>query len=130
MEEIKFRAWHNKEKKMLIVTRLDFMVNASGSKNEECEGYWGCNNRVNFDISDVTLLQYTGLKDANGKEICEGDQISYQTKHSLRYARVVKKNGMFCCPISRKDESDLYVPLIKFIERHKVEVIGNVYENI
>ena len=60
MREIKFRAWDKKLSKMF--------------KLENC---------INFEISDLydprpqhedlIVMQYTGLKDKNGKEIYEGD---------------------------------------------------------
>lgn len=68
MREIKFRAWNKKDKKMmwsydLVSISLDL-----------------CNWTRNSS-EDIIFMQYTWLKDKNGKEIYEGDilQIPYIT---------------------------------------------------
>ena len=58
MREIKFRAWNGETCKM---TYYDFLY-TSQVKNFS-EGTWSLDK----------LMQYTGLKDNNGKEIYEGD---------------------------------------------------------
>jgi len=55
MREIKFRAWDISNKVML--------------DNHEINGDWLISGKYNF----FTPMQYTGLKDKNGKEIYEGD---------------------------------------------------------
>ena len=60
MREIKFRAWLEPEKKMnngLFGLRSDGEVSFQSNNPE----------------FNVILMQYTGLKDKNGKEIYEGD---------------------------------------------------------
>lgn len=61
MREIKFRAWEMNYKEIIDVDSINFETKII---NTECA--WRM-------FSEVILMQYTGLKDVNGKEIYEGD---------------------------------------------------------
>lgn len=74
--EIKFRAWNSKENEMMFADIYE-MQDISGDWTDwEFPEGTPVNTGKSFDI-----MQYTGLKDANGIEIYEGDvcEIMYYT---------------------------------------------------
>jgi uncharacterized phage protein (TIGR01671 family) len=105
--EIKFRAWMKKREKMTeVFTFEDFDENYFIP-----EGVY---------IRDMTIMQYTGLKDKNGKEIYSGD--------------LIKDQG-FIGKVIEDERVDGYCFTIKFPKEWKwqgnydYEIIGNIYEN-
>lgn len=117
MREVKFRAW-DKTEGLFNIARLD-MVDGSAYRtliNGKAYDYW----------NDIILMQYTGLKDSNMKDIYEGDII----KHKLGSTKTVWfKNGAF---VISHENSNVYLLYDLVIEDDCLidwEVIGNIYED-
>ena len=123
MREIKFRAWLKKEKKMVNVETLFIGINRLCFGNSKTEDLFF------RDFEEVELMQYTGLKDKNGKEIYEGDIVLIKLDETSTWYKTVVgfKKGAFIANLIDKED---YV----YIFHHgftgdDFEIIGNVYEN-
>ncbi|EAF1642490.1 hypothetical protein CJJ33_14550 [Listeria monocytogenes] len=134
MRAIGFRAFVKETKKMLPVTDLCFneieAVGVSGCGDANCPL---CVDWYNFD--DVLLMQYTGLKDKNGKKIFEGDIVAFSEDDFHVFNSQVEyfsEDGYPAFDI--KVPSDYYFDSNVFSEvsmsgLHEIEVIGNIHEN-
>ena len=116
--EIKFRAWD--EKRQLMIGS-DYPDNWADEKDE----WWADNDAICLTAIEsavknpnLEVMQYTGLKDKNGKEIYESDYVKWSGKiYEIKWYEkiagfIMENNG-----IERLD--------IEF----NSEVIGNIYEN-
>ena len=120
MREIKFRAFDTKHKRM---TDLFGMESADG-----------LNGRVHAS-KGVVLMQYTGLKDKNGKEIYEGDVLEFKETDGQSPKWVVieydeRIAGFWANPKfqSKKSSHHKRVDWIEW-DTSKDKVIGNIWEN-
>ena len=73
--EIKFRAWNFLEEKMEYMdANWSLELDPKGNNFMIRRG----NTRDEWFGNEIELMQYTGLKDKNGKEIYEGDIVEYK----------------------------------------------------
>ena len=116
MREIKFRAWDKENEKMMKVSSLHL-------ENKEISVKENGTFRL-FRMQD--LMQFTGVKDKNGKEIYENDLISCN-----KYKNIVVffENGCFKVKYSKNDTTNVTCTLDTFLEKYKCKISGNVYEN-
>ncbi len=116
MRAIKFRAWHPEWKEMVYSDQVDYyekreyypFVFAIGFSHYPQDGQW-------------ELMQFTGLKDKNGKEIYEGDVINvYKRVDEFGEHGKVYWGGRY----ARWMINDY-----GFIDDDDIEVIGNIHQN-
>jgi uncharacterized phage protein (TIGR01671 family) len=130
MRELKFRAWHNKQKKMysaeeLGIDQLTLSVDGRGFVNVH-DG----NREFSRFYYFMEPMQFTGLHDRNDKEIYEGD--------------ILKRTG--CLHVFEETPFDIigkvewcvgdagfrficYTEEHIFVIQTQDEVIGNIHEN-
>jgi len=137
MRELKFRAWDKENKKMIDAESFYFSDQfepfVESAKNaQRC-----------FEI-----MQYTGLIDKNGKEICEGDVVLVEDSYTDRIlddgtgpmvdmnhvCEVIFKEGCFGANINYRGDifwKNFYTfrEIEDRIGRVNFEIIGNRFEN-
>lgn len=117
--EIKFRVWckyHNSFEPHNIMIGLTGEIYHEGK----------------YAPNDYILIQFTGLKDKNGKEIWEGDiaNITYTCMRFSHWMRITDRGVMEW--VNKSAQFSFLVKdsiLDEDMQDLEVEVIGNIYEN-
>jgi hypothetical protein len=108
--EIKFRAWDKDGKKMIYRSLEEIQSNGIGLP-------------VFITGFDIKLMQFTGLKDKNEKEIYEGDVVKISEDLKQWKGKTIMVVEYCVCT---------FTPLEVVFgvgNRDNIEVIGNIYEN-
>lgn len=126
--EIKFRAWDGKQ--MLTMNTEKYGYPTFECKDGYTWLYW----------NEYDLMQYTGLKDANGREVYEGDIVATHYTGGPSSGQIYNKREVKwgVCDVGCNgfeyefkvvgpyvDEECMYGQMID----GKVTVIGNIHEN-
>ncbi len=123
MREIKFRAWDERCNKMMY-------------PDKDNPSWVVLKHKEMFDI--LKLMQFTGLKDKNEKEIYEGDIVKFPSNLNI-FVEIEYSNDKKTIPkeiISevKFEEGAFYFKWMygyegKEVSFNQTEVIGNIYEN-
>ena len=113
--EIKFRAWDKKTERF----QSGFHLTSDGKINFACL----------VDNEDYILSQFTGLLDKNGKEIFEGDIVSWTFDEKTK-KQIVFHEGCFGHFIFMgiNNEYREFIPIQKKRAEYMI-VCGNIYQN-
>lgn len=118
----KFRAWLKEECRMIDVCEITFL-------NDEFQMISGVEDFYAYD--EFKLMQFTGLKDKNGKEIFEGDIVKYKIGWKTFTEEVAydKNFAGFGIMDTYADAIFTFGKLAEVIDLNSFEVVGNIYEN-
>jgi uncharacterized phage protein (TIGR01671 family) len=143
---IKFRAWDKVCKEMFYNSELangDIMV-------IHLDGRIELSDDDTYKLDDFVIMQYTGLKDKNGKEIYEGDivavpyitplgeltnEIGEKLIVNFEYGRFVLIGGIesqnitYWCKSEKGEYVSNYGNVTILYDETLLNVIGNIYEN-
>jgi uncharacterized phage protein (TIGR01671 family) len=121
MREIKFRAWHNVQNKML--------------SDEEINQFWLNVFKYNGDEEGCTFMQYTGFKDKNDQEIYEGDIVYFNdfsydrtgghVGDNILNGKVYFDSGMWLIETAKGH----YSLCDSILNDEELEIVGNIYQN-
>jgi uncharacterized phage protein (TIGR01671 family) len=109
MRDLEFRAWGKKEEEMISWS----CMRQTAFNRGDSQLFYKMFNNPNY-----ILMQYTGLKDKNGKKIFEGDVLKNIIYDSC--------NGRPKEEISKVEYEENYFLMPACGE---IEIIGNIYEN-
>jgi hypothetical protein len=152
MREIKFRAW-DKEKSVMVTdgtydhsngwdgeSCLELKLGLSGNLSGYSQDDGGKNGLWEHDADlrpgRMVLMQYTGLRDKNNKEIYEGDVVRMRGDiREIVFGKIGYDgswNGLTGFGFKDSLDShtnDPYMEMCYYDSPGEIEIIGNIYQN-
>lgn len=128
MREIKFRAWETYEKKMYSIAFPTW---------NGCVEVWEKNKPQTNTIllgpgpaePEGILMQFSGKKDKNSKDIYEGDWCSamFRDRNGIQViqGQIIMNEFMWCIDCTGCVGNDIF----SINRPHEFEILGNIYEN-
>lgn len=122
----KFRVWHHELGRLMSVKCMFFQ----DSEIEEFELNDALmNDYITAYPDEIGLMQSTGLRDKNDKEIFEGDILACETDNEVINLNVFwdEEHALFMFESKKYNEQE---PLAELVENntYPFEIIGNIYE--
>lgn len=141
--EIKFRVWSVSEKRMYYPSNHEDNCHVSvfGALGRIPWGLYSSTDDHRIVTGDPdaifnttgVLMQFTGLRDKNGKEIYVGDLLFSHSITASQTPEEIEESGRWVVPVAFVEASFCYGPDGDPLEANEcetdMEVIGNIYEN-
>ena len=121
--DIKFRAWVKDRKAIFEVVLINYVTKKVTYLFERVGHLLSIRHEK---FNDIELMQYTGLKDKNGKEIYEGDIVKLRANHGIGVIKYSDEWGAFIVEYIKP--RPLAVLGMNYY-KEDIEVLGNIYEN-
>lgn len=122
----KYRAWDSANKEMFKDT---FAITENGQVVVVEQESVASSPDYVF-VYHLVIMQSTGLKDKNGKEIFEGDILACKTDDEVINLNIFwdEERALFMFESKKYNEQE---PLAELVENntYPFEIIGNIYEN-
>jgi uncharacterized phage protein (TIGR01671 family) len=147
--EIKFRVWDKRQLEYLNTSAIAILCDGNGIVGYPQEpiiagtGIGWCSIRDNGNESGYVFQQFTGLLDKNGREIYEGDIVSYSVRSimdkddsgHIEKSIVIYQSGYFGMSNYKYDDCQTMplgfnIGILGGISKnYQCEIIGNIFEN-
>ena len=126
MRQIKFKAWDGKRiREIFKIMYTDDGMNIFFTDTHPPDEP----GHLNYLDNRLSLMQFTGLKDKNGKEIYEGDIVKFGTddKNVIEFKEYRKVH------YGHGDCGEIFIIGfnigISYGKENEAEILGNIYEN-
>lgn len=149
MREIKFRAWHKKEKWMAAVSMCDFILGVfiftgEAFAGEEREGLKDEDHTPakTAEVEDLEIMQFTGFHADNCVEVFDGDivKLTHDEEYSNDSVLITVPDGknewefvgkvLFNSHMYLVESKGIWIPLSDIdLFNISIKVIGNIYEH-
>lgn len=125
MREPKFRAWDIDEKKMYVVGAIEWLGETIENILRDRGIGWSASS-----INNYILMQFTGLRDKNGREIYEGDVVQFRMSYKTEtWIGEVKYEECVAAFMISAMNGEPWCSREFGIGTIEPKIIGNIHEN-